>query len=121
MRAAAALTVLVVLGCNRAEEVQREAQMKEALLALRTAMTHFADDNGRGPATLEELVPRYLARVPVDPVTGSAKTWRLTTQETVRPSRDFSTDTTPPPKPEIIEVGSGAPGTDRAGKRWADY
>ena len=122
MRSRIAILMLIALiGC-RAEEPQHEAAMQQALTTARTAVARFRDDNGRGPHTLEELVPRYLTAVPADPVTGSPSTWRLTTEETVRPSTDFSsTETAAPPKPEIVEIHSGALGTDRGGKRWSDY
>lgn len=95
--------------------------MRDTLAQMRTALAHFKDDNGRYPHSLEELVPRYLPRIPADPVTQSAETWRLTTEESVQPSSDFSTRTAAAAKPQIVAIHSGAPGEDSSGKRWSDY
>ena len=119
-RRAVVFALVVALACAKEKPVH-DAAMRDALGQLRTAIAHFHDDNEHGPESLQELVPRYLTRVPVDPVTNSADTWRLTTEETVQPSADFSATTAPKAKPQIIEVHSGAPGTDSAGKRWSDY
>ena len=117
---AALVAALVFVACAK-EAPQHEAPMRDALAQLRTALAHFHDDNGRYPESLEELVPRYLTKVPVDPVTQSSMTWRLTTEEAVRPSGDFSATAAPAAKPQIIEIHSGAPGADASGKRWSDY
>lgn len=114
------LAALLVLGCAKEAPVHDHA-MRETLAQLRQATARFHDDNGRYPHTLDELVPRYLTRIPADPVTGSATTWRLTMEETVRPSSDFSTNAAAPTPAQIIAVHSGAPGTDSTGKRWSDY
>jgi general secretion pathway protein G len=115
------LIAALLLAACRNEHPVHDAVMRDTLNQMRTAIDHFHDDNGRYPHTLEELVPRYLTRVPVDPVTNSAATWRLTTEETVRPSADFSATAPPESKPQIIDVHSGAPGADSSGKRWSDY
>lgn len=119
-RRAVLFAFVVALACEKEKPVH-DAAMRDALTQLRTAIAHYHDDNNRGPESLAELVPRYLAKVPVDPVTNSADTWRLTTEEAVQPSADFSATAAPAGKPQIIEVHSGAPGTDSAGKRWSDY
>ena len=115
------LAVLLCAGCRTEERPVHDAAMRDTLAAMRTAIAHFHDDNSRHPHTLEELVPRYLPAIPRDPVTGSSTTWRLTTEETVQPSADFSVTAAPPSRPEIINVRSGAPGADSGGKPWAEY
>lgn len=115
------LAVLLVTACRSEEGVVHDAAMRDSLVKIRTAIAHFRDDNGRHPHALDELVPRYLPNVPVDPVTKSSTTWRLVTEETVQPSADFSATAAPASKPEIIDVRSGATGTDSTGKPWADY
>ena len=115
------LLFLALVACKRTETPRYEEPMQQALGTLRTAVKHFRDDNGRGPHSLEELVPRYIPRIPADPVTRSATTWRLTTEESVQPSADFSTSTVTAAKPQIIEIHSGAPGNDTAGKPWSAY
>jgi general secretion pathway protein G len=115
------LAVVLVTACGRAERPVHDAAMRDTLASMRTALAHFRDDNGRGPHALEELVPRYLTAIPSDPVTGSASTWRIATEETVQPSGDFSATGAAPAKPQIIDVRSGAPGSDSRGKPWSDY
>ena len=115
------LAVVLITACGREERLVHDAAMRDTLASMRTALAHFRDDNGRGPHTLEELVPRYLPAIPRDPVTRSATTWRMATEETVQPSSDFSATAAAPAKPQIIEVRSGAPGTDSKGTPWSDY
>ena len=120
-RRLAVLLLFALVACHRAEQPDHSAAMQQTLGSLRAAIAKFRDDNGRGPHALEELVPRYLAKVPVDPVTNSAATWRLTTEESVQPSADFSTSTAPAQPPQIVEIHSGAPGNDAGGKPWSTY
>jgi len=47
--------------------------------------------------------------------------WRIATEETVQPSSDFQTTTSEAPVPVVIDVHSGAPGTDRNGVPYANY
>lgn len=121
MRRLVAIAALLVVAACRREQEDRRPRLEKTLTELRTAIAQFRDDNGRGPHTLEELVPRYLPRVPADPLTGSTTTWRLTTEEKVQPSADFSATAPPPSRPEIMDVHSGAPGADRDGRRWGEY
>ena len=88
---------------------------------MRKAIADFRAAEGRYPKTLTELVPKYLRAIPVDPVTGSATTWRTTTEETVQPSSDFATATTPQTEKYVVDVHSGASGKDATGKPFADY
>jgi hypothetical protein len=61
-----------------------------------------------------------LRRIPADPITNSL-TWKVTTEETVRPSEDFTTAGTATSETVIIDVRSGAPGVDSKGTRYSDY
>ena len=47
----------------------REAALKDNLSSLRSAIDNFQADKGRYPASLEELVPNYIRRIPKDPFT----------------------------------------------------
>ena len=56
----------------------KEAVLKQDLTAMRDALDKFYSDTGSYPTSLDELVKRrYLRKVPVDPITGSAQTWEL--------------------------------------------
>jgi hypothetical protein len=102
---------------NRATKIRREQMrvtaLQDHLLQMRKAIDLFYREHQRHPHTLEELVPKYLRRIPVDPITGSAN-WRLTTEETVTPSDDFTKTSAPKGESVIIDVHSTAPG-------YADY
>jgi general secretion pathway protein G len=63
---------------NRALTAAREATLKENLFILRDRLDQFYADNGKYPASLNDLVDKpYLRRIPKDPMTGSAETWVL--------------------------------------------
>src|SRR4028118_1084307 len=60
----------------------REAQLREDLRMMRKMIDQFTADNERAPQSLEELVRAgYLPLIPVDPMTGSADTWEVITEE----------------------------------------
>jgi general secretion pathway protein G len=125
MRRWGALLLLAALFCARSDErptpAMREAALVDSLRALRMAIDNFRQDKGRYPSSLENLVPNYIRRIPADPITGSATTWKVTTEETVRPSEDFTTSGTATSETVIIDVRSGAPGVDSKGTRYSDY
>jgi hypothetical protein len=62
-------------GCD-GQRRRRELALQEALFAIRRALDDAYAAEHRRPRRLEELVPKYLQRVPVDPMTGTAD-WRL--------------------------------------------
>ena len=94
---------------ERAAKEAREAALRSTLSAMRTAIANFREDHGRHPHSLEELVPRYIRRIPPDPITQQTN-WRLTTEETVQPSDDFSSSSAPKSESVILDVHSTAPG-----------
>ncbi len=117
MRALIALVVLLC-ACKEVDQApDKDAALKDNLFQMRKAIDNFYKAHQRYPATLEELVPAYLRAVPADPVTGSAKTWRLVTEEPVQPNADFTTATTATaqPRPGIVDVRSGA------GRPYSEY
>lgn len=94
------------------EEARYQAKvnaLRENLAQMRGAIAKFRADNERYPHSLEELVPKYLRAIPVDPMTGEAS-WRLTTEETVQPSDDFSKAEPAKSETVVVDVHSSAPG-----------
>lgn len=94
----------------RSFDRSNEVALKQNLHEMRAALDRFAGDQGRYPASLDELVERrYLTRIPVDPITGSALTWR----------------TLPPVETEIpgavARITSGAGGIGSDGRAYADW
>ena len=72
------LVTLAQPSYNRAVTSAKEAALKENLFILRDRIDQFYADNGKYPASLNELVDKpYLRRIPKDPITGSAETWTL--------------------------------------------
>ena len=109
-RRALTLVALLALAACADERADRDAQLKATLAGMREAIRRHRAETGRYPESLRALVPKYLPAVPVDPITGSADTWRVTTEESVQPSADFTpAPATAPPAPVITDVQSGAP------------
>lgn len=110
--------LLVTLACGRSERdrARDEATLRAQLAAMRGAIAAYIKTNGHGPATLREA----MLVVPVDPLTHSATTWRLTTEETVRVD-DFTTTPATASRSAIIDVHSGAPGRDGRGRGYGEY
>jgi hypothetical protein len=100
---------------------QRAAALRQTLGTMRKAIRDFRASEGRYPRTLQELVPKYLRAIPVDPVTGSATIWRVTTEETVQPSSDFSSAAPAKTDTYVIDVHSGASGLDANGNPFGEY
>lgn len=94
--------------------------MTLAVQSMRTAIAKYTVKNHQRPHSLQDLVrDGELRALPVDPVTHSSATWRMTMQESV--SVDDFTSTSPVAPPELIDVHSGATGHDSHGRAWADY
>jgi general secretion pathway protein G len=81
------LVVMAIIGTLMALVVPRyydsvkraeEATLKQNLSLTRDAIDKFYADNGRYPASLDDLVSkRYLRSLPMDPVTGATDSWTL--------------------------------------------
>ena len=53
----------------------KEAVLKTNLREIRSNLEKYYADKGRYPATLEELTPKYLKQVPIDPFTKKSTSW----------------------------------------------
>lgn len=88
----------------------KEAVLKEDLFLMREAIDQYRADKGRYPATLQELVQgRYLRKVPTDPITETDSSW-----VTLAADGD-------PVSGSVFDVRSGAPGTARDGRPYAEW
>lgn len=86
----------------------REQALQENLRVLRISIDRYRGDKGRFPADIEALVAdKYLRALPVDPLTESTQTWVQV------PSEDEDGG--------VADVRSGASGTGRDGRAYADY
>jgi general secretion pathway protein G len=85
-----------------------ETVLAENLRLTREVIDRYYGDTGRYPDTLEQLVEKhYLRNLPADPITESIQTWVIV------PPED-------PTKGKIYNIRSGAPGTARNGRRYAE-
>ena len=105
----ATLLMLVAPRYFHKVDASKEAVLRDNLRSVRDVIDKFYGDTGRYPETLEELVEKkYLRGLPVDPITESTATWQLV------------------PVPEgykgaVYDLHSGAQGSDREGKKYAEW
>lgn len=60
----------------------KESVLKNNLFTLRTLIDEYTIDKQEAPPTLQDLVSGgYLRQIPVDPMTGSDRTWRIIMEE----------------------------------------
>jgi general secretion pathway protein G len=89
-------------------DLAKESTLTENLRATREILDKYYGDTGQYPESLQQLVEKnYLRVLPVDPITESAQSWTIV----------------PPPngmKGKVFNIHSGAAGTNRAGKPWAE-
>jgi general secretion pathway protein G len=82
----------------------KEAVLMENLRSTRDIIDKFYSDNGRYPDSLGELVEKqYLRAIPLDPVTGTWRTWVIIPPE-------------PPYKGQVYDIKSGARGATKDGR-----
>ncbi len=87
----------------------KEAVLRENLATTRQALDKYFGDNGKYPATLDELVEKkYLRSKPMDPVTGSASTWTIVPPDT-------------PEKGAVFDIKSGSPDKAQDGSAFKDW
>ncbi len=90
-------------------DIAKETVLAENLRSVRETLGHYYGDTGRYPDSLQQLVDKkYLAALPVDPITESATSW------IVQPPDDGS-------KGAVYNLRSGAPGNDRQGRPYAEW
>jgi general secretion pathway protein G len=89
-------------------ETSKDTILVENLRIVRETIDKFYGDTGRYPESLEELVEKkYLRSLPVDPLTESTSTWRIIAPD------DSS-------KGSVYDIKSGAPGSNRQGRAYAE-
>jgi general secretion pathway protein G len=69
------VTIILILAGMAATKYERsivrarEATLKQDLFIMRNAIQQYTLDKEAGPSSLDDLVPKYLSAIPVDPVT----------------------------------------------------
>jgi general secretion pathway protein G len=92
----------------------KESVLKNNLYTLRTVIDEYTYDKQKAPQTLQDLVSDgYLRQVPIDPMTGSADSWRLVMED--------QSNTVNQTQPGIFDVRSGAEGTSLEGTPYGEW
>jgi general secretion pathway protein G len=92
----------------------KESVLRQNLFTLRTVIDEYTYDKQKAPQTLEELVTAgYLRQIPVDPITGSNRTWKLIMEDALT-----SVNQT---EPGIFDVRSGSDKVGLDGTPYADW
>ena len=113
------LAAIAVVQVKNMKRKAVEAALKKDLHDMREAIDNFYADKQHNPADLNELVPKYIRKIPPDPITGQAD-WDVI-METPDPDAPENTDATGTPvAPGIEDVKSTAPGTTLDGVPYAD-
>jgi general secretion pathway protein G len=113
------MSLILILGTlalpqyKHSVQYTREAVLREDLFRLRDAIDQFYADKGRYPETLDALVTEgYVRKVPVDPITNSADTWRTLPVES---------DPNDPATPGTYDVVSGSDRTALDGTKYSEW
>jgi len=108
------LAASAIVNVRFAQRKAQEAALKDNLFQLRKCIDNFYADKQHYPASLDELVPNYVRRIPPDPITKQAD-WELVMdnpldlQEGVE-AIPAETDPEAMSEPGIVDVKSKAPG-----------
>ena len=101
----------------------KEAVLKTNLKEIRDSLEKFYADKGHYPAALEELVPKYLKRIPEDPFMKNNTSWVtiFEEEEDDAPGPAPGEGTNGEGEPGIADVRSAAPGTSLDGVPYANF
>ncbi len=92
----------------------KESVLRQNLFTLRTVIDEYTYDKQKAPQTLEDLVAAgYLRQIPVDPMTGSNRTWKLIMEDALT-----SVNQT---EPGIFDVRSGSDKIGLDGTPYSDW
>jgi len=92
----------------------KESVLRQNLFTLRTVIDEYTYDKQKAPQTLEDLVSAgYLRQIPVDPITGSGRTWKIIMEDALT--------TVNQTEPGIFDVRSGSDKVGLDGTPYADW
>jgi len=99
---------------NRSIIRSKESVLKNNLYTMRTVIDEYTYDKQKAPQNLSDLVSEgYLRKVPVDPMTNSADTWKLIMKD--------ASNTVNQSEPGIFDVRSGSDKTSLEGSPYSDW
>jgi general secretion pathway protein G len=92
----------------------KESLLKNNLFTMRTVIDEYTFDKKKAPQTLEDLVSDgYLRAVPIDPITGNNRTWRVIMEDSIS-----MVDQT---QPGIFDVRSGSDQRSLEGTLYSEW
>lgn len=92
----------------------KESVLRNNLFTIRTQLDEYTYDKQKAPQSLDDLVTEgYLLHVPVDPMTGSDRTWKIDMEDALR-----SVNQT---EPGIFDVHSGSDQKSLEGTPYSDW
>ncbi len=106
------LAGIALINVRTAQTKAREAALKDNLFQMRKAIDNFYADKQRYPASLEELVPNYIRKIPADPIT-MQQDWETVMDDPLSQEGEMSAETDPNAmggQPGVIDVKSRAEG-----------
>jgi len=112
------LAGVAIVQVRYAQRKAYEAALMHDLHEMRKAIDDFYADKQRFPNDLNELVPNYLRRIPLDPITKTADWEEVKNEATDEPS---ATDTSGAPQGAgISDVKCPAPGQTLDGRPYTE-
>jgi general secretion pathway protein G len=113
------LAAIAVPALRDSPKRAREATLHEDLFTMRSIIDQYHGDKGSFPPDLQTLVSSgYIRKIPIDPMTKSAETWVLSTEEI---SPEEQSATSEPVTPGITDVHSGSPDKALDGTLYKDW
>jgi general secretion pathway protein G len=114
MAVIAILVAIAVPVYNRAITRAKESVLRNNLFTMRTVIDEYTYDKQKAPQSLQDLVSEgYLRTIPVDPMTGSADSWKIIIEDTLNAVNQT--------EPGIFDVRSGADKTSLEGTPYSDW
>ena len=103
------LAAAAMVGVRNAIRKAQETALKDNLFTMRKAIDNYYADKQKYPASLEELVPNYIRKIPPDPIL-KAEDWDIIMDD---PSDEEAADPDPEAltQPGVVDVKSKAEGT----------
>lgn len=105
------LAGIAMINVQYAVRKAREAALKDNLFSMRKAIDNFYADKQRYPASLNELVPGYIRKIPKDPMTTQVD-WEEVMDDPMSLEGEPPADTDPEAltQPGVVDVKSRAEG-----------
>ena len=114
MAVIAILISIAVPVYNRSITRAKESVLRNNLFTMRTVIDEYTYDKQKAPQNLQDLVSEgYLRAIPVDPMTGSADSWKVIIEDTLNAVNQT--------EPGIFDVRSGSDKTSLEGTPYSDW